>query len=407
MEKLYLDNFRGFSDQIIEIRDVNFLVGENSSGKSSVLIALNTISSPGFWFNLDFYSGDAQIYSFEDLVSVEAEDKSNFKIGYLYDDEEKISYILEFRNHSGKPVIYSGIVEQEKTLFIFSHEKDKINYSIVKNERLTIDKFKSLSKQNIQQQDTITIRAGFIPPITLLQMFESATTNKKNSYHVRLPISDISAIAPIRSKPRKTYDEPGTLENPEGDHIPYAIRKLFNTKADLFQNINTFGTQSGLFRKIGIKEYGSADDAPFRMNFVLNKKPINIINVGYGVSQVLPILVSMYTQNNSIISIQQPEVHLHPRAQAAMGNIFFDLSFGENKKKLIIETHSDYIIDRFRQKQRISQEKSDVHVLFFLREKGTNKIFPIKIDDRGNYDSNQPKEFREFFIKEELENLGL
>jgi AAA15 family ATPase/GTPase len=38
MEKLYLDNFRGFSDQYIDIRDVNFLVGENSTGKSSVLL---------------------------------------------------------------------------------------------------------------------------------------------------------------------------------------------------------------------------------------------------------------------------------------------------------------------------------------------------------------------------------
>jgi len=87
--------------------------------------------------------------------------------------------------------------------------------------------------------------------------------------------------------------------------------------------------------------------------------------------------------------------------------VFFDLSIGKRKKKLIVETHSDYIIDRFRQKQKKSREKSFAHVLFFLREKGINKAFAINIDDNGNYDSNQPEEFREFFIKEELENLGL
>jgi predicted ATPase len=162
-----------------------------------------------------------------------------------------------------------------------------------------------------------------------------------------------------------------------------------------------------MFKKINIKEYGTDDDTPFRMNFILNKKPINIVNIGYGISQVLPILYSMYMRNNTIITIQQPEVHLHPKAQAALGDVFFDLSIGRKKKKLIIETHSDYIIDRFRQRQRKSQEKSSVQLLFFLREKGINKISPIGINENGNYDTNQPKEFREFFIKEELANLGL
>ena len=406
MERLYLDNFRGFSNQFIEIRDVNFLVGENSSGKSSVLIALNTISSPGFWFSLEFYAGDTQVHSFEDLVSVEVRDKSKFTMGYFHDSNKEISFLFEFKNLNGKPIISSGVIEKEKNLFLFFCEKEQVKYKIIKNEKLSLSIFNPLSKKEMIQLKSLSIKSSVISPVTLLQMCEYVINNK-NSFQSKLPIWNIVPIAPIRSKPKKTYDEPGTLENPEGDHIPYVIRRILKTKSDFFQKMNGFGELSGLFKKIDIKEYDNVDDAPFRMNFVLNKEPINIVNIGYGVSQVLPILFNVYIRNSTIITIQQPEVHLHPKAQAALGNIFFDLSIGKERKKLIVETHSDYIIDRFRQKQKKNQEKSFVHVLFFLRKMGINKVFPINIDENGNFDSNQPDEFRDFFIKEELENLGL
>ena len=264
-----------------------------------------------------------------------------------------------------------------------------------------------LKKTEVTKLDTLPGYSDPVPPVMVLQIYEHAISDKKNGFGVRLPIRNISSIAPIRSKPKKTYDEPGTLENPEGDHIPYILRRILRTKSKLSQKINNFGELSGLFKNINIKEYEKADDAPFRMNFVLNREPINVVNIGYGVSQVLPILYNIYAKKSTIIAIQQPEVHLHPKAQAAIGNVFFELSIGEGKKRFIVETHSDYIIDRFRQMQKKSQEKSFAHILFFLREKGLNKAFVINIDDNGNYDSNQPEEFRDFFIKEELENLGL
>jgi len=409
MERLYLDNFRGFSDQFIEIRDVNFLVGENSSGKSSVLLILNILNNPGFWFNLEFQTSDFQIYSFEDIVSVDSQDKSSFRIG-IFNDSEGTSFLFEFKNLNGKPVIFSGVIEKEGNIFIFYCENDHVTYKIIKEKKISLEMLLpiSVTEKNSLEKLSLQMKAGFIPPIILLQMCDSIIHNKKNGFQGKLPIWGITPIAPIRSKPRKTYDEHGTTESPEGDHIPYEIRRLHKSKNDLLKSINNFGIQSGMYKKINIKEYGTDDDIPFRMNFVLNKNPINIINIGYGVSQVLPILYNMYTQNNTIITIQQPEVHLHPKAQAALGDVFFDLSSNKKKKKLIIETHSDYIIDRFRQRQKKSEEKYSVQTLFFLREKGINRVFPIIIDDNGNYDTtNQPDEFREFFIKEELENLGL
>jgi predicted ATPase len=79
----------------------------------------------------------------------------------------------------------------------------------------------------------------------------------------------------------------------------------------------------------------------------------------------------------------------------------------ESGKRFIIETHSDYIIDRFRQRQKKANVKSDAHVLFFSRNDGKNVAHSIKIDNSGAYAENQPQEFREFFITEAMENLGI
>jgi predicted ATPase len=409
MEKLFLDNFRGFSNQYIDILGVNFLVGENSSGKSSVLMALNTITSHGFWYNLEFNAGDSQIYSFDDLVSAETDDKTSFKIGYFQAFQAKdISFIFEFSNSNGKPIISNGVLEKANSLFYFFCEENKVRYKIVKKESIVQSgNMKSFSKKEKMQMGFFGVGSITCSPSVILSMFDFTLNNKRNTFLGKLPIWNITPIAPIRSKPKKTYDEPGTLESSEGDHIPYLIRRILKSENEFSQKVSIFGEQSGLFKNIDIKEYDSADDAPFRMNFILDKEPINIVNIGYGVSQVLPVLCALFTEANSMVAIQQPEVHLHPKAQAALGNLFFDLSIGKLKKRFVIETHSDYLIDRFRRRQRLAKRKSDAHVIFFLRKDGINKAFSIKIDDKGNYDPAQPAEFRDFFINEEIENLGL
>jgi AAA15 family ATPase/GTPase len=410
VERLYVDNFRGFKNQFIEVKDVNFLVGENSSGKSSVLLAFNTLFNPNFWFNCDFGAGETQVYSFEDLVSVEAKDKTYFRLGYFYDDTSSTSFLFEFSNFNGKPVIVKFAIYMPKTTIYFLINEKHLNYIEKKNENIDIEVFNSISKKSNLKEYNIEILPSVFPPVQLVSLYD-IITNKKHSDRIRLPIRNLSFIAPIRSKPKKTYDEPGTPESSEGDHIPYMIRRFLmgkaNAKSSVEQKINSFGLESGLFREIKIKEYDDSDDAPFRMNFVLNEEPINIVNIGYGVSQVLPIIFDLFASNIKIFAVQQPEVHLHPRAQAALGNIFYDLSKGKFAKKLIVETHSDYIIDRFRQVLRKANEKVSAQVIFFLREKGFNKAFSINIDESGNYNKDQPGEFRDFFIKEEMENLGL
>ncbi|MDP6688819.1 MAG: AAA family ATPase [Alphaproteobacteria bacterium] len=85
-------------------------------------------------------------------------------------------------------------------------------------------------------------------------------------------------------------------------------------------------------------------DLPFSPKWL---NSVNIRNVGYGVSQSLPVIVEILSRSfGSRFAIQQPEVHLHPKAQAALGDLFYQLALVE-EKRFIVETHSDFTIDRF------------------------------------------------------------
>ncbi|MEI9863490.1 MAG: AAA family ATPase [Limisphaerales bacterium] len=68
-EYLYLDNFRGFEKALIPFRQVTFLLGENSSGKSSVLSILNLVRSYSFWSEADFDTDNQHLGAFQDLAT--------------------------------------------------------------------------------------------------------------------------------------------------------------------------------------------------------------------------------------------------------------------------------------------------------------------------------------------------
>ena len=77
----------------------------------------------------------------------------------------------------------------------------------------------------------------------------------------------------------------------------------------------------------------------------LNITDYNISNVGFGISQVLPIIVSgLIKYENELLLLEQPEIHLHPTAQMCMAD--FLVSMALNGKGVIVETHSDHIINR-------------------------------------------------------------
>lgn len=117
-------------------------------------------------------------------------------------------------------------------------------------------------------------------------------------------------------------------------------------------------------------------------------------DVGIGVSQVLPVLVTSYASVNQIIAIEQPEIHLHPALQADLGDVFIESALGQGRNRFLIETHSEHLLLRVMRRMRETSNDElpegvppitpkDVCVLF-VQPKGTSSaVRHLELDEEG------------------------
>ena len=407
----YADNFRGFKNQTFSLRPVNFLVGENSSGKSSLIYLISLFSSQQFWMQSDFEVEDFNISRFDDVCSHQSEDNT-FRIGKI---SNGMTVFIEFKKKRGYPrptaVLFSAGsntsfgVEEANNNWIFI---DKSSAST------SIDDFMKM-KNDVNHGNSVKITLPSTDNLFAVIMLMLGRTIKtqspnENDEYQKLFVSfwdgmsNSTSIAPIRARPKRIYEGDNKKRTTEGDHIPYVLKRLYSQTKPKNANLEKFGQESGLFNGISLKTYGDDEDSPFSLNIILGKGEFSLLHVGYGVSQVLPIILDMErSAKGKLMLIQQPEVHLHPRAQAQLGEYFYS---NRNDSTLVIETHSDFLIDRFRQKIRDSGYICS-QVIFFIRQDGFNNVFNLKINEAGQYPEEQPKAFREFFYDETLNNLGI
>jgi len=223
-------------------------------------------------------------------------------------------------------------------------------------------------------------------------------------------LPNLILLAPLRSKPKRTYDPVQETLSPDGSHIPMLMMRLNRTEErewrSLHDSLTAFGRHSGMFSDINVRRLGKQMSDPFQLQIKARSRiPANIMDVGYGVSQSLPILVDIHSHQDSIFLLQQPEVHLHPRAQAELATVFVE-SVRENRNSFMIETHSDHIVDRMRilvRQGKIPAE--DVSILYFEPVKNAVQIHNIEVDGDGNLE-NVPPGYRDFFLRESDRLLG-
>jgi hypothetical protein len=117
-------------------------------------------------------------------------------------------------------------------------------------------------------------------------------------------------------------------------------------------------------------------------------------DVGIGVSQVLPVLVMAHGSQNKIITIEQPEIHLHPALQADLGDVFLQSALGANKNRFVIETHSEHLLLRIMRRIRETNAKKlpaggvpvrpeDIMVLFVEPDGTRSVIREMPLNEKG------------------------
>ena len=447
IQKLIIEDVRCFAGrQEFNIRPLTFLVGENSTGKSTVLgcfDALLRFMRPRgpYGAGLDFNVQPYQMGVFADIVRRARPGKKNFRLGFESRSENKnenIEYVLTLaeKEKGSEPVVQEQKLSGCNSEIIFlGGEQEEVERSGQRPEFRRILEMVDASGEGGRKQFRIRIsetlaalgvfvaldlgfsffklseaQKGLSPEEKEFQrsmrnILEALRTGRRHGY-----LENSYSFAPIRSKPQRTYDPLKEDANPEGSDVPMVLMNMSRTDERGWKALKgklvAFGRSSGLFTDIHVRRLGTSMGDPFQLQIKVNGPRANVIDVGYGVNQLLPILVRLFNAGSEITFLmQQPEVHLHPKGQAELSSLFTAL-VKQRRHRFIIETHSDAMINRARieiMNKRIAPE--DVSLIYLEPAGNSVNVHNVRFDEQANL-LGAPDGYRDFFLNESDKLLG-
>lgn len=214
---------------------------------------------------------------------------------------------------------------------------------------------------------------------------------------------DLAYIGPLRDRPRRYYeisnDMPGSVGS-HGEHMANLLRQkmpLIRSKLNNWVRQFEFGSE--------LKLKNLSNDQLFSLFFVdaIDSRETNITDSGFGASQVLPLIVQALTAPKQSITIaEQPEIHLNPRLQYKLADLFVEMA--NNDRRVIVETHSEHLLLRLRRLIAIGEiNPEDVSLYFVEKKDGISTIQNIPLQADGRIESDSwPKGFFEDSLRESL-----
>jgi len=204
---------------------------------------------------------------------------------------------------------------------------------------------------------------------------------------IRREISGISYIGPMRALPeRMEQDIPDADSRNKSDGSD--LVSILANDDGLVSEVNSWLEKLSIPYSIKIGKVTLQDDMPsfgkYRSLILIDKRTntsLSAKDLGFGISQILPVILTCLDKKKSLILIEQPELHIHPKLQLEIAELFVHSIKSREQRQLIIETHSENLILRIQKKIREGQLSSDqVSIIFVGSENETGswvKHIPI------------------------------
>lgn len=436
LRRLTLENFKSWKKADLEFGKITGLFGTNSSGKSSLIqfllllkqtreatdrntvlelngpyVELGTPESitPGQQSGLNAFWILSYEHEFDKTIRFrfEKSQQASFKIkGHLMDVSCSVSlggtargmHVNRFQYQIGQAAFGLYLANAKEMLYQLSASGIEVN-----GQKFVFNKL-----PGITLPQTGPSRA-YVFPDSIRSMYTNSEFLSDFEVGYEKQFDRVHYLGPLRDSPKRNYlwsrSKP-TDVGPRGERTIDAImsatvagelRSLTGKKKKLpFQNIIGYWLHSlGLTEDFRIHELVTGSNL-LEVKLAISETSPEVLlpEVGFGVSQVLPVITLLeYVPQGSTVILEQPELHLHPLAQAELADVIIHAAMHRNVQ-VILESHSEHLLLRL-QRRIAAQEgitADDVRLYFTRMEEGESKLDRLELDTYGNI-QNWPDKF--------------
>ncbi len=389
--RLVLNNFRSIKKETLELAPLTIMYGNNGSGKSSFMYALMTLKnivlnpnqSPDGFFNYQFISigGYDQVVNSHNM-------KNHIGIEMVLDEPLGCSFGIQ-------------LLSKNQGQFTYVDEKRKINISLKVTFPYPLNQstnfFVEISKEPKQKIEfywnglTFNIKGNVSPQI------QQEVTELQSALNSSLEIIKKIQIAPVkRGFFKPLYSLVGTssflLSEDEmatrlaqNKYLEYDVSHYLEKVLDKELRVRAqIGT--AIFSIDAIERSGNNSS--------------ELVNEGFGLNQLVYLLTKVLDIDSEIILIEEPEIHLHPRACAKLIEALAEIAIKKNKK-ILISTHSEILVSSALNLIPASKIKPDQLKLYWVKREGNN----TKLEFQEANEKGQLVGGLENFLETELEIL--
>ena len=401
-------------EQRADLSKVTLLVGENSVGKSTFLGCLNALGRLAGLHELtdstNFF--EQEPFCMGDFESVARSGCTSFRVAIGLGSGPFRQFAIDFAENADASFketkleiqLSDGALQPDQTLTIVREAPENrperwrfngpsfqfhLNRSEVSDTQFTTWLSRSIARGILPFSGDPTKFQKRVGHPTIHDLVAFTKFVNFFRHHFRVPETPFGIIPPpphgLERQRRYSYNPIETLSG----------------QMDL-TSINDAGRKLGLFNRIDVRQLPNNE---FEVLVDVFGSYHNLCDVGYGIVSLLPFMKVLGSASpGTLFLLQQPEVHVHPSAQATLVNMM-----ARSNHAFVVETHSDHVITWLR---ILVKEKTlaptDVGIIYFEQlpeDKSATRLHQLSLDRRANL-SGQPPSYREFFSKEATRLLG-
>ena len=355
LRQLQIENFKCFQkQQTFDFGKITLLTGANSSGKSSVIHAvLGTLQSGEYPAT---YSPNGSYVNMGDFKEV------------VYNHNEDLTIKISFEYEK------SGTIRTINTEW----KQDEVSKLFINNEF----KFAKISLNESDETLKTSVQSDF------------------QDYSL-----GVNYIGAFRLDPQRTYLEKNRKEErikKDGEGYLEQIIAWETQKSPRFEQLISEMKELSLLENIRSKRLGGGI-YEFKIQTNVSGQFSSLSDVGYGISQFLPIMVAdLQLPDNSQLFLSQPEIHLHPSVQSSFGD-YLVRQINKSDKRYVVETHSEYLLNKLRLAIVKGELKQEDISVYYLENNGVDtSVHKIQFEKNGQI-NGAPSSFFETYMADSME----